>query len=140
MRLDRVAGQARLEALSAETDVCTLLFDHDKTRLACRVFLDWLKDNRRRASQSEISQFTRDLEAGRIKKDFKYTRKNFYRTLRRQLVDSGFLELYYGSYKGKRQWVYAPILQPIPVRPPGGHNFYHMAWQICERWNREWEE
>ena len=139
MQIDRLARKGRLEALSEEKDVCALIFDYGKPRSACRLFLEWLKKNGERASRHEVSQFGRDLQAGMIREGFTYSRWSFYRTVLRRLVDLGFVELFQGYDKGGRRWVYAPIIQPIPTRPPGGRNFWNMAWQICERWNDEWE-
>jgi len=139
VRVDKLARKARLEALSEETDICTLLFDHERPRRACRLFLEWLKENGKRASKHEVSQFGRELQAGRIEKAFTYSRRSFYRTALSRMVKLGFIELFTGYHKGRRQQVYAPIMQPVPKRPPGGYNFWNMAWQICERWNQEWE-
>jgi hypothetical protein len=139
VRIDKLARKARLEALSEDKDICTLLFDHEKPRQACRLFLDWLRENGNRASRHEVSQFGRDLQEGEIEEGFTYCRWSFYRTVLKRLVNLGFMELFTGYHKGRRQQVYAPIIQPIPARPPGGRNFWNMAWQICERWNNEWE-
>jgi len=140
MRVDNLARKARLEALSEKTDVSMLLFDYEKPRRACRIFLDWLKENGGRASKREISRFGYLLQQGKIVEGFKYSRKSFYKTVLRRLVDLGFIELYKGYYRGRLQWIYAPIWQPIPKRPPGGRNFYNMAWQICQKWNQEWKK
>lgn len=139
MRIEELARKARLEAISEEKDICVLLFDYKKPRRACRIFLDWLKKNNDKASKREISQFGHILEQGKIDGDFRYSRKSFYRTVLRRLVSLGFIELYQGYDESRRKWLYAPILQPIPSRSPGGRNFYNMAWQICEKWNQEWE-
>lgn len=134
-----MARKARLESLPKETDVSMLLFDYEKSRRACRIFLDWLKEKGGKASKNEISAFAYQLQQGKIDKGFTYSRKSFYKTVLRRLVNLGFIELYQGHYKGRRRWIYAPVWQPIPKRPPGGRNFYNMAWQICKRWNQEWE-
>ena len=136
-QIDKLARKARLEAISEEKDVCMLLFDYEKPRSGCRLFLEWLKKNGKRASKHEVSQFGRHLQAGAIRASFTYSRWSFYRTVLRRLVDLGFVELFQGYHKGRRGWVYAPIIQPIPTRPPGGRNFWNMAWQICKRWNQE---
>jgi len=138
MRLDKVARRARLKALSEKDDICSLLFEYDKTRRACRVFLEWLKNMDGEATRSEVSQFGRDLQAGKIKKGFRYSRNNFYRVLLRRLVDLGFIGLQNRFEKGRIIQKYTPIMQPIPTRAPGGRNFWNLAWQLCQKWNQEW--
>jgi len=138
--VDQIARKTCLESLSAEEDICNLLFSHEQTRKACRVFLEWLKKHDGRASRREVSQFGRDLGQGQVEKRFRYGRKNFYTIVLRRLVDLGFIELRIGRHNDGHCWLYLPVLQPITARPPGGRNFWHVAWQICEKWNKEWRQ
>jgi len=140
MRLDQIARKARLESLPAEEDICDLIFDHGKTTQACRIFLGWLKDHGGSASRHEISRFGWDLETGKIRKGFTYSRRNFYRCMFRRLVDLGFIALTNRFEERRIIRKYAPIIQPIPTRPPSGHNFFHLIWQLCEKWNQEWRD
>lgn len=114
--------------------VCEQLFRYQKTQRACRIFLDWLKKNHQAVTPSELSQFTRDLEQGRVERGFTYRRVSFYRGVFKRLVSMGFVEK-------RRNWrgiVYAPIIQPIPLRPPPMMTFYGLSYLIAEKWNQEW--
>lgn len=138
MRLDKIARKTRLRALSTEQDICCLLFEHEKARRACRVFLNWLKNNGGEATRHEVSTFGYDLQAGKIIDGFTYRRENFYRIVLRRLVNLGFIGLQNRFEKGRVIRKYAPIYQPIPKRTPGGRNFYNISWQLCKKWNQEW--
>ena len=110
-------------------DVSQLLFRHAKTQRACRVFLEWLKNHGEEASPREVSQFTRDLQDGKIVKGFKYQRKSFYSTVLRRLKDFGFIakQLRFGSGV-----VYAPVDQPIPKRAPLLTTWWGFAYLIAD--------
>jgi hypothetical protein len=136
MRVEEIARKTRLGALSAEQDICKLLFAYSKTQVACRLFIVWLKAHRGRVSPKQVSQFSRDLQEGRIREGFAYSRVNFYRTVFRRLVELGFITRFYMRREG---WLYRVQDQPIPRKPPGGRNFWNLAWQICQKWNHEWE-
>jgi len=60
-------------------------------------------------------------------------------TILRCFVELGFIELGYRSKRSRYAHRYVPIYQPIPLRPPRRRNFWHMTWQISEKWNREWD-
>jgi len=137
MSLVQVARKARL-VNAPEGDFPTLLFSRPQSRRACRLFLSWLKKNGSEASRHEISQFGWDLEGGLIDSGFRYARKNFYTTILKRLVDLGLIGLRARWSRPRVIEKYVPISQPIPVRPPSGTNFYHIAWHICRKWNEEW--
>ena len=139
LSLVEVARKARMMSTPSETDICTLLFRHKKTRKASRLFLEWLKENGQAASRREISQFGRELQGGQIEEDFTFSRKSFYTTILRRLVDLGLIGLR-GRFdgKGRINEKYVPIYQPIPKRSPSRKNFWSIAWQICRKWNDEW--
>jgi len=135
LRVNDIAKKTHLSALSAEQDIFKILFTHNKTQMACRLFISWLKTHRGRVSPRQISQFGRDLQKGKIREDFRYSRKNFYRTIFRRLVELGFITRIYIRSEG---WIYLIQQQPIPCKAPGGRNFWNLSWQICRKWNREW--
>lgn len=139
--------RARLGLISDKEDFCSLFFAGSKTRKACRLFLAWLKQQGGTCTRREFSQFTRDLEQGKIARGFTYYRNHFYRVIRRRLLDLGFLTLTsffdYNpeSMRVKTVLKYAPVRQPIPTwRGPPGKCFYRLAWEICKKWNEMWEE
>ncbi len=118
-------------------DIPELLFRHSKTQHASRIFLDWLKKNGCEASPSELSQFTRDLQAGRIVKGFRYQRKSFYRTILSCLLDFGFISK---QSRYPNRVVYAPVIQPIPKRAPVLASWWGFAYLVAEKWNEEFEK
>jgi hypothetical protein len=65
-------------------------------------------------STSELSQNTRDLQAGKRVEGFRYQNKIFYGTILRRLMGFGFIskQLRY------RCVVYAPLIQSILKRVP----------------------
>ena len=123
-------------------DVCEVLFSHAKTVRTAKRFIRWLKGNGGEASRSEVSAFAHDLSNGRLEGGFRYARKNFYGTVLRRLQDTGFLSLqsrYDSKAKRGTRYVYAPVDQPIPNRPPlGGPSFWRNAWELCRLWNETW--
>jgi hypothetical protein len=116
-------------------DISELLFRHAKTQRACRIFLKWLRDRDCVASPSELSRFTRDLQAGKIVEGFRYQRKSFYGTILRRLMGFGFIskQLRY------RSMVYTPVIQPIPKRAPVLTSWWGFAYLVAEKWNQEFE-
>jgi len=125
-------------------DVCEVIFSHKKTVKACRLFLDWLKNNGNESSRAQVSSFARELASGHISKGFTYKRSNFYRTVLKKLMSLGFISLQPRFDPKKRsgtRYVYAPIRQSTPKRPPlGERSFWRLAWQVAKRWNTEFEE
>jgi hypothetical protein len=77
-----------------------------------------------------LGQFTRDLQAGRVKKGFTYRRGNFYKIVLHRLIDFGFIGVFTHGSK-----YYGPIWQPIPKRGPGGHNWWNLAYLVAKKWN-----
>ena len=124
-------------------DICEVIFSHKKTVKACRLFLDWLKNNRNEASRAQVSSFARELAGGHVSKGFTYKRSNFYRTVLRKLMDLGFISLqprFDPKRKSKVSYKYAPIRQPIPKRAPlGGDTFWRKTWHLAKQWNKEFE-
>ena len=143
MSLAQIARESRMLAIPEETDICVLLFKRGKTARAARLFLDWLKTTGGPypgATRSEVSQFGRDLQAGLIDPDFRYSRKSFYVTVLRRFVDLGFIGLRYRGRdrKGRVAGKYIPIHQPIPKRSPSRKNFWNICCHICKKWNEQW--
>lgn len=142
MALIQIARKSRMTSIPEDTDICTLLFRNRKAMKACRLFLEWLKEGDlpySGATRHQVSQFGRDLEAGLIERGFKYSRKSFYVTILRRLVNLGFIGLRdRWANPGRPVEKYVPIYQPIPKNSPSRKNFWNIAWQICRKWNEEW--
>ena len=132
MRLVTMARKRRLEALSDIGEFCEVIFLHRKSRVACEIFLDWFKKHRHGVSRSQLSQFLRDLEDGKMREGFRYRRQSFYRTVLRRLVDLGFIRL---ITRSDHVSYYIEVTQRIPKKAPGGRNFYNRAFYICKIWN-----
>lgn len=130
--LQSFRGRKREEL--AKGDISELLFRRSKTQRACRIFLEWLKNNGQEASPRELSQFTRDLQAGKIVKGFRYRRESFYRVILKCLTDMGFITKQSRHPEGE---VYAPIIQPIPKRAPLLTTWWGFAYLVAEKWNEE---
>jgi hypothetical protein len=126
-------GRKREELVKG--DLCELLFRHRKTQRACRIFLEWLRDNRCEASPREVSQFTRDLQSGRMVEGFWYQLKSFYQTILRRLLGFGFIAKQL-RYRGM---VYEPVIQPIPKRAPVLTSWWGFAYLVAEQWNEAFE-
>ena len=118
-------------------DISELLFRYGKTQRACRIFLKWLRDKGYEATPSELSQFTRDLQAGKIVEEFRYQRKSFYRTILGCLMDFGFISK---QSRYLNRVVYAPVIQPIPKRAPVMTSWWGFAYLVAEKWNMEFEK
>ena len=144
MGLRVLTRKAKMQLIPSEEDICELLFTHNKTQRACRLFLNWFKQ-RGACTRSELSRFAWDLEAGKIGKSFKYRRTSFYRQIRKPLLTLGLIaiEQRFGENQNfdVKSFVvrekYVPMRQPIPKRPPDGLNLVRLMWVICKRWNDE---
>jgi hypothetical protein len=125
-------------------DIFEVIFTHRKTAQAAMLFVKWLKNVGGECTRNELSRFSHDLAEGRIREGITLKRSNFYRTVLRTLVDLGLVSLqprFDPRKKSKTSYVYAPIRQPIPKKPPlGGETFWRKAWFLCQRWNQQFTE
>jgi len=141
-----------MELISAEGDICSLLFPQEKAQHACRLFLERLK-RRGGLTRSELSMFAWDLQAGKIEEGFRYSRTRFYTNIRKTLLTLGLIAIQQRFVDAKEQNLtperrrprdiaekYVPVRQPIPKRPPDGLNLPRLMWNICKRWNDEFLE
>jgi hypothetical protein len=152
MKLRVFTRRAKMELISAEGDICSLLFPQERAQHACRLFLEHLK-RRGGFTRSELSMFAWDLQAGKVEEGFRYSRTRFYTNIRRTLLTLGLVAIeqrFVGGpeqdlapERGKHRDViekYVPVRQPIPKRPPDGLNLPRLTWTICKRWNDEFLE
>jgi hypothetical protein len=141
-----------MELMTTEGDICSLLFPRKRAQHACRLFLEHLK-RRGGLTRSELSQFAWDLQAGKIEKDFTYSRTRFYTNVRKTLLTLGLIAIEQRFIGSPEQDLapeshrhrdviekYVPVRQPIPKRPPDGLNLPRLMWTICKRWNDEFSE
>jgi hypothetical protein len=138
-----------MELISAEGDICSLLFPQERAQHACRLFLEHLK-RRGGLTRSELSMFAWDLQDGKIEKGFRYSRTRFYTNIRKTLLTLGLIAIEQRFVNAAEQDLaserrrhrdivekYVPVRQPIPKRPPDGLNLPRLMWIICKCWNDE---
>ena len=152
MSLRVLTRKAKMELMTAEGDICSLLFPQERAQHACRRFLEHLK-RRGGLTRSELSMFAWDLQAGKIENGFRYSRTRFYTNIRKTLLTLGLIAIEQRFVKAPEQDLapergrqrevvekYVPVRQPIPKRPPDGLNLPRLMWMICKRWNDEFLE
>jgi len=152
MSLRVLTRRAKMELISAEGDICSMLFPQERAQHACRLFLQHLKSHDG-LTRRELSRFAWDLQAGKIEKGFRYSRTRFYTNIRKTLLTLGLVAIeqrFVGNTeqdltpeRGKHRDViekYVPVRQPIPKRPPDSLNLPRLMWTICKRWNDEFLE
>jgi hypothetical protein len=152
MHLRVLTRKAKMELISAEGDICSMLFPQKRAQHACRLFLGHLK-RRGGLTRRELSQFAWDLQAGKIEKGFHYSRTRFYTNIRKILLTLGLIAIEQRFVEAPEQDLaperrrhedivekYVPVRQPIPKRPPNGLNLPRLMWTICKRWNDEFLE
>jgi hypothetical protein len=138
-----------MELISAEGDICSLLFPQERAQHACRLFLEHLK-RRGGLTRSELSMFAWNLQAGKVEKGFRYSRTRFYTNIRKTLLTLGLIAIEQRFVDAPEQDLipglgryrdvvekYVPVRQPIPKRPPDGLNLPRLIWTICKQWNGE---
>lgn len=152
MSLRVLTRRAKMELMTAEGDICSLLFPQERAQHACRLFLEHLKRCGGLA-RSELSRFAWDLQAGKVEKGFRYSRTRFYTNIRKTLLTLGLIAIEQRFVDAPEQDLaperrrhrdvvekYVPVRQPIPKRPPDGLNLPRLVWIICKRWNDEFLE
>jgi len=139
MRLDL----SEEKALSTK-DVLEIIFPNKKTRIAARLFIDWLKERGGQATKNAVSEFADDLEGGRLSNKgipFKYSKRNFYLTVLRNLLDLGFLQRnapVWDDRSKRTLYVYMRNIFDISQKPPSV-GFWRISYYICKKWNDEFK-
>jgi hypothetical protein len=130
--------------LSAKTAL-EVIFPNKKTQAAAHLFIQFLKENKGRVSKSQVSRFADKLQRGELLfegKPLKYSRRNFYLTILRNLVAMGFIQRNVPTWDPTRRttrYVYAVNIFDIPKKPPSV-GFWRLAYYICKKWNLLFEE
>ena len=108
---------ASLKSIGRE-DLTDLIFTHNDSRKAARVFLDWLKGKGGRCTKEEMSQFSHILASGKL--SCRLSRTNFYKTILNRLIGLGLVaeQVEYNYAKRKTESVYRAIVQPITKKKP----------------------
>ena len=121
-------------------DALQVIFPNRKSQAAARIFVGWLKQQGGFASKSAVSRFADSLVDGGFDTDkgpFRYSRRNFYMTVIRTLVDMGFVSrnvpVWIESSR-KTLYVYSRNLFDIPGKPPSV-GFWRLSYYVARKWN-----
>ena len=134
MKLRVLTRRVKMELISAEGDICSLLFPQERAQHACRLFLEHLKRHGG-FTHRKLSMFAWDLQAGKIEKGFRYSRTWFYTNIRKALLTLDLIAIEQRFNDASEQDLaperhrhrdviekYVPVRQPIPKLPPDGLN------------------
>ncbi|MBI2126971.1 MAG: hypothetical protein HYU02_06650 [Thaumarchaeota archaeon] len=122
------------------SDALEIIFPNRKTRDAARLFVDWLKNKGGTASKNAVSNFADELHNGSMSVKgipFTYSRRNFYLTVLRTLVDLGFIQRnvpVWDSMRRQTIYVYSRNIFDITQKPPSV-GFWRLTYYICRKWN-----
>ncbi|MCP8323517.1 MAG: hypothetical protein L6N96_05005 [Candidatus Methylarchaceae archaeon HK02M2] len=132
------------EKVLSTRDVLEIIFPNKKTRIASRIFLDWLKERGGQATKNAVSNFANALQDEKFSNKgipIKYSRRNFYMTILRNLINLGFIQRNVPIWDDRSRrtlYVYMRNIFDIPQKPPSV-GFWRISYYICRKWNNEWE-
>jgi hypothetical protein len=132
------------EKVLSTHDAIEILFPNKKTQEAARLFTKWLNENGGRATKNQVSRFADVLQEGKLRlgnTPVKYSRRNFYLTVLRSLINMGFLQRNVPVWDEKSRrtlYVYTRNIFDIPKKPPS-IGFWRIAYYVCRKWNRLFE-
>jgi len=130
------------ESVINSKSVLEILFPNKKSRIAAKLLLDWMKENNGIATKNALNNFARRLEGKELlhaNMPFKYSRRNLYGTVIRNLVKLGFIQRnapIWDERLKKTLKVYRIQVFDIPSKPPT-MGFWRMCFYICRKWNEE---
>ncbi|MCX8188763.1 MAG: hypothetical protein N3F64_03560 [Nitrososphaeria archaeon] len=122
--------------------VLEILFPNRKSRIAAKLLLDYMKENNGRLTKNALNNFARRLENKEIlynNMPFKYSRRNLYGTVLKNLVKLGFIQRNAPVWDDRLKRtlkVYQIQIFDIPNKPPA-IGFWRIAYYICRKWNEE---
>ncbi|MCX8192111.1 MAG: hypothetical protein N3F06_04820 [Nitrososphaerales archaeon] len=128
------------DTIRSASNALEILFPKGKTRTAATLFIQWLNERGGQATKSAISHFANQLQEGNFQVNgipFKYSRRNFYLTILKTLIDLGFISRNVPVWDSKRKrtlYVYSRNIFDIPQKPPA-IGFWRNAYYICKKWN-----
>ena len=129
------------EKVMSTQSVFDIIFPGIKTRRAAELFVKILYRSNGIATKNSVSEFANNLQIGIILEDgelFRYSRRNFYMTVLRTLIDMGFVQNNIPVWDEKRNktlYVYSRNIFDIPNKPPTV-GFWRISYYICKKWNR----
>ena len=104
------------EKVMSTNNIFDIIFPGIKSRKAAELFVKILQKSNGNATKNAVSDFANNLQNGVLMENgelFKYSRRNFYMTVLRTLVDMGFIQ--------KNMWIH----------PCSGMHLHHCG-QIVE--------
>ncbi len=129
------------EKVMSTQNVFEIIFPDQRTKNAAELFSIWLKNSGGNATKNSVSEFANSLQLGKALDNgilFKYSRRNFYMTVLRTLIDMGFIQKnvpIWNESNNKTMYVYSRNIFDIPNKPPTV-GFWRISYYICKKWNR----
>src|SRR3972149_7860787 len=129
------------ENILSASDALEIIFPNKKTQIAARIFVAWLNEKGGQSSKTSVRLFADELQSGRLDSKgvcFRYSKRNFYMTVLRNLIDLGFIRRNVPIWDdhGKRTlYVYARNIFDIPQKPPA-IGFWRLSYYVAKKWNK----
>ena len=137
--------RSHLRMLSEEkvmsNNIFEIIFPGIKSKKAAELFVKVLQKSNGKATKNAVSDFANNLQNGILMENgelFKYSRRNFYMTVLRTLVDMGFIQKnmpVWDTKRNKTLYVYSRNFFDIPNKPPTV-GFWRLSYYICKKWNK----
>ena len=137
--------RSHLRMLSEEkvmsNNIFEIIFPGIKSKKAAELFVKILQKSNGKATKNAVSDFANNLQNGILMENgelFKYSRRNFYMTVLRTLVDMGFIQKnmpIWDTKRNKTLYVYSRNFFDIPNKPPTV-GFWRLSYYICKKWNK----
>ena len=130
------------ESVIKAKSVLEILFPNRKTQIAAKLLLDHMRENNGIITKNGLNVFARRLENKEIlynNMPFKYSKRNLYGTIIKNLVKLGFIQrnaLVWDERLKRTLKVYQIQIFDIPNKPPAV-GFWRLAYYICRKWNEE---
>lgn len=127
---------AAIENADEDVDVVDRLFSRAESRRAASAFLTWFVANGGRATQKEMSEFSRGLASGSV--GARLSRANFYGSILKRLIALGLVSVgpVYDERRRRAVKGYLAVLQAVPQRRPPAGSLVYLVHRFAERWNQ----
>lgn len=129
------------EKVLGASDALEIIFPNRKTQTAARLFVEWLSRRGGQASKTAVRVFADEMQSGIIDgkgRPFKYSKRNFYMTVLRNLVAMGFIRRNVPVWDERSKttlYVYMRNIFDIPQKPPSV-GFWRLAYYVSKKWNK----
>ena len=129
------------EKVMSTNNIFDIIFPGIKSKKAAELFVKMLQKSNGKATKNAVSDFANNLQNGILMENgevFKYSRRNFYMTVLRTLVDMGFIQKnmpIWDTKRNKTLYVYSRNFFDIPNKPPTV-GFWRLSYYICKKWNK----